>query len=129
MSEVPQNDWLERLSRFNLQFGRFLRDAIGVALIAFAVMSLLAIWKITEGALLTPFASLLTIWFGWGSFIIIAAIGYFGYSLLQQERTSSVQRPAWTEAASVGDLLLWHRKPSARFGARLCSLFSGRFQS
>ena len=86
MSEVPQNDWLERLSRFNLQFGRFLRDAIGVALIAFAVMSLLAIWKITEGALLTPFASLLTIWFGWGSFIIIAAIGYFGYSLLQQER-------------------------------------------
>ena len=49
-------------------------------------MSLLAIWKITEGALLTPFASLLAIWFGWGSFIIIAAIGYFGYSLLQQER-------------------------------------------
>ncbi|NOT05319.1 MAG: DNA translocase FtsK [Anaerolineales bacterium] len=85
MSEVPQNDWLERLSRFNLHFGRFLRDAVGVALIAFAVMSLLAIWKITEGALLTPFASLLALWFGWGSFIIIAAIGYFGYSLLLRD--------------------------------------------
>jgi predicted RNA-binding protein with RPS1 domain len=35
-------DWLERLARFNTQFGRFVRDAFGVALIAFALMSLLA---------------------------------------------------------------------------------------
>ena len=85
MSEVPQNDWLERLARFNLHFGRFLRDAIGVALVAFAIMSLLAIWKITEGTLLTPFASLLKLWFGWGSFIVIFALAYFGSSLLQRD--------------------------------------------
>ena len=85
MSEVPQNDWLERLARFNLHFGRFLRDAIGVALVAFAIMSLLAIWKITDGTLLTPFASLLKLWFGWGSFIVIFALAYFGSSLLQRD--------------------------------------------
>jgi S-DNA-T family DNA segregation ATPase FtsK/SpoIIIE len=85
MSETPQNDLLERLSRFNLHFGRFVRDAIGVALIAFAIMSLLAVWKITEGVLLTPFASLLQLWFGWGSFIIIFGIAYFGTSLLQRD--------------------------------------------
>ncbi len=85
MSETPQNDFLERLSRFNLHFGRFVRDAIGVALIAFAIMSLLAIWKITDGTLLTPFASLLKLWFGWGSFIVIFALAYFGSSLLQRD--------------------------------------------
>ena len=82
---ASQNDWLERLTRFNLHFGRFLRDAIGVTLIAFAVMSLLAVWRITEGALLTPFASILKLWFGWGSFLVLFGIGYFGYSLLQHD--------------------------------------------
>ena len=82
---APQNDWLERLARFNLQFGRFLRDATGVILIAFAVMSLLAAWGITEGALLTPFASLLKLWFGWGSFLVLFGIGYIGYSLLRRD--------------------------------------------
>jgi len=81
----PRNDWLERFARFNLQFGRFVRDAAGVALIAFAVMSLLAVWGITDGALLTPFAKVLTLWFGWGGFLVLFAIGYFGYSLLRRD--------------------------------------------
>ncbi len=84
---VPRNDWLERLSKFNLQFGRFLRDAAGVILIAFAVMSLLAVWKITEGALLTPFANRLVLWFGWGSFLVLFGIGYLGYSFLRRDVT------------------------------------------
>ncbi len=81
----PQNDWLERLSRFNLQFGRFLRDTAGVVLIAFAIMSLLAVWRITEGALITPFANRLVLWFGWGGFLVLFGIGYFGYSLLRRD--------------------------------------------
>jgi S-DNA-T family DNA segregation ATPase FtsK/SpoIIIE len=82
---ASQNDWLERLARLNLHFGRFLRDTAGVLLIAFAVMSLLAVWKITEGILITPFASALKLWFGWGSFLVIFGIGYFGYSLLRRD--------------------------------------------
>lgn len=41
-SEV-RDDWLDRLARFNQHFGRFLRDAVGVLLIAFALMSFLAL--------------------------------------------------------------------------------------
>ncbi|MBC7879678.1 MAG: DNA translocase FtsK [Anaerolineales bacterium] len=81
----PQNDWLERLTRLNLHFGRFLRDSIGVILIAFAVMALLAVWSITEGLLLTPFANILKLWFGWGSFLVLFGIGYLGYSLLRRD--------------------------------------------
>ncbi len=86
--ELPsQNDWLERLARFYLHFGRFLRDAAGVILLAFALMSLLAVWGIANGALLTPFANILSKWFGWGSLIVIFGIGYFGYFLLRREST------------------------------------------
>ncbi|MBK6794756.1 MAG: DNA translocase FtsK [Anaerolineales bacterium] len=83
----PRNDWLERLARFNSQFGRFVRDAAGVALIAFAVMAFLAIWNWTDGVVLTPIASLLRTWFGWGSILILIGIAYLGFSLLQRERT------------------------------------------
>lgn len=78
-------DWLERLSRFNLQFGRFLHDAAGVLLITFAIMSLLAVWEITEGAFITPFAARLLLWFGWGGFLVLLGIGYLGYSLLRRD--------------------------------------------
>jgi DNA segregation ATPase FtsK/SpoIIIE, S-DNA-T family len=82
---VPQNDWLERFTNFSLHFGRFFRDAIGVILIAFAVMSLLAVWSITEGIILTPFANTLKIWFGWGSLLILFGIGYLGYTFLRRD--------------------------------------------
>jgi S-DNA-T family DNA segregation ATPase FtsK/SpoIIIE len=84
----PRNDWLERLARFNTQFGRFVRDAIGVALIAFAVMAFFAIWNWTDGILLTPIASILRTWFGWGSLLILVGIAYLGLSLLQRGQTS-----------------------------------------
>ena len=85
---TSRSDWLERLARFNSQFGRFVRDALGVALIAFAVMAFFAIWNWTDGLLLTPVAAILRTWFGWGSLLILAGVGYLGFSFLQRERTS-----------------------------------------
>lgn len=85
---TPRSDWLERLARFNSQFGRFVRDALGVSLIAFAVMAFFAIWNWTDGFLLTPIAFLLRTWFGWGSLLILVGMIYLGYALLQRERTN-----------------------------------------
>ncbi len=99
-----ENDWLDRLARFNSLFGRYLRDMLGVALVAFALMSLLAILEYVynqtfnlgtqnadpaflSGAVLVFIASWLTLWFGLGSMLIIAGIGYFGYSLLRRDET------------------------------------------
>lgn len=89
MPEHPPSgsDWLDRLARFNTQFGRFLRDALGVTLIAFAFMSLLAVWEFTNGILLTPFSILLRRWFGWGSVLVLFGIGYLGYSLLRRDES------------------------------------------
>ena len=88
-SEV-QDDWLDRLTRFNQHFGRFIREALGVSLIAGALMSLLALGGFTGGILLTPWAGLLSLWFGWGAYLVVIAIGYFGFVVLQRDGVSSI---------------------------------------
>ena len=80
----PRNDWLDRLARFNEHFGRFARDAAGVLLIAFALMSVLALAGFTQGVLLTPWATVLSVQFGWGAYLVAVAIGYSGVALLRR---------------------------------------------
>src|SRR5215212_5217304 len=83
-SEV-RGDWLDRLAGVNQHFGRFLRDAVGVLLIAFALMSILALAGYTQGMLLIPWAALLSLWFGWGSYVIVLAIAYVGFVVLLRD--------------------------------------------
>lgn len=83
-SEV-RDDWLDRLALFNQHFGRFIRDALGVLLIAVALMSVLALGGYTQGILLTPWAELLSLWFGWGAYLVVVAIGYIGFVVLRRD--------------------------------------------
>jgi S-DNA-T family DNA segregation ATPase FtsK/SpoIIIE len=78
------DDWLDRVARFNEHFGRFARDTLGVLLIAAALMTLLALRGYTDGILLTPWANLLSLWFGWGAYLIVIAIAYAGYAFLRR---------------------------------------------
>ena len=80
-----REDWLDRLAHFNEHFGRFVRDALGVILIAAAIMSFLALGGYTRGALLTPWSDVLSLQFGWGAYIVVLAIGYVGLALLRRD--------------------------------------------
>jgi S-DNA-T family DNA segregation ATPase FtsK/SpoIIIE len=80
-----REDWLDRLAQFDQHFGRFVRDALGVFLIAAALMSFLALGGYTNGALLTPWSDLLSLQFGWGSYLVVTAIGYVGIALLRRD--------------------------------------------
>jgi DNA segregation ATPase FtsK/SpoIIIE, S-DNA-T family len=80
--------WLDRLAQFNQHFGRFMRDALGVLLIAIALITLLGLVSYTQGALLTPWVDLLALWFGWGAYLVVFAIGYSGFSLLRRTGAS-----------------------------------------
>ena len=82
-----RDGWLDRLAQFNQHFGRFMGDTLGVVLIALALMSFLALGNYTEGALLSPWADLLSLWFGWGAYLVVVAIGYSGFSLLRRAGT------------------------------------------
>jgi len=95
-SEAPSG-WLDSLASFNQHFGRFVRDIFGVVLIAFAVMTFLALNEYTQGAFLTPWAGLLSLWFGWGSYLVLVGIGYAGFSLLRRGQSSL----SWTRLFAI----------------------------
>ena len=76
--------WLDRLAQFNRHFGRFIRDALGLILIAAALMTLLALQNLTQGLLLTPWIVKLRLGFGWGAYLVVAAVGYAGFALIRR---------------------------------------------
>jgi len=92
--EEPKSDWLDRLARLDLHFGRFARDATGVILLAFSTMTILALAGASQdAALLKPWADLLSLWFGWGSYLVALSIGLIGFSILKREQgTNSISR-------------------------------------
>src|SRR5512135_3049988 len=76
------DDMLERFARFNMHFGRFLRDGLGVLLIAAAIISFLGLLGFTGGLLLTPWSDFLGLWLGWGSFLFLVGAAIGGFALL-----------------------------------------------
>jgi len=79
-----RNEWLDRLASFNRHFGRFVRDTLGVILIAFALITFLSIGGYTEGAFITRWTDLISLWFGVGSYLVVFWIGYGGFALLRR---------------------------------------------
>lgn len=84
--EEPGSDWLDRLMRFNLHFGRFVRDAAGVALLAIAVMTLLGLMGVSKGVVLDFVTENLLYWFGWGSYLVAISIGLAGFVILRWDQ-------------------------------------------
>ncbi len=81
----PSNDLLQRLARFNVHFGRYLRDGAGILLIAGAIISLLGVLGVTGGVLLTPWSSFLSVWFGWGSYLLVAGAVAAGFAVVRRD--------------------------------------------
>ncbi len=81
------DDLLDRFARFNLHFGRFLRDSLGVLLIATAIISLLGLLSFTGGMVLTPWSDFLGLWFGWGSFALLLGFALGGFALIRRAGT------------------------------------------
>ncbi|HSG42129.1 MAG TPA: DNA translocase FtsK [Anaerolineales bacterium] len=78
------NDWLDRFAGFNRHFGRFMRDVFGAILIAFAVITFLSIGGYTEGSFITRWTDFISLWFGWGSYLVVFWVGYGGFALLRR---------------------------------------------
>lgn len=68
------------------RFQRFAWDIVGVFVLAFALMTFLALLlpELTQGALLVWWAEFLWLWFGWGGLWIVILIGLLGLLLLRR---------------------------------------------
>ncbi len=82
--EPVRPDFVDWLQRAQTHFGRFSFDTGGVLLLAFALMTLLALTGLTGGDLLTPWAFTLKRWLGaWGSAFVVLTLGVLGLVLLR----------------------------------------------
>ena len=77
-------DILDRLATINTHFGRFTNDIGGVFFLAFALITLLALFGLTHGNLLDIWIGLLKMWFGWGSYLIVVSLGMIGLLMLRR---------------------------------------------
>ena len=73
----------QKIKNFITQFRRFGWDLVGLLLILVAILSLLAFFGVSKGALITPWISLITRYFGWGSFFAICMVGLTGAAALR----------------------------------------------
>jgi S-DNA-T family DNA segregation ATPase FtsK/SpoIIIE len=77
---------VDRLTRFETHFGRFLWDILGVLLLAVALMTLLGIFGLSTGTLLRQWIVLLEKWLGWGSVLVVVAFGAGGLMAFRRSR-------------------------------------------
>ena len=76
----------DRIIKIWLRFERFAWDALGIFLIALSLMTLVALLmpSLTQGALLMGWTNLLRRWFGWGSLMIVAVLGFAGLMVIRR---------------------------------------------
>ncbi|HEY9077609.1 MAG TPA: DNA translocase FtsK [Anaerolineaceae bacterium] len=65
-----------------LRLGRFGWEVLGMALLAFALMTLLGLVGLTKGTFISYWAAFIRRWFGWGSPILVLGIAALGMKLL-----------------------------------------------
>jgi len=74
------------LLRLNLHFGRFARDATGVILVGTCADDAVALAGVSREPYFTPLVDLLSVWFGWGSYLVVVSIGLAGLALLRRDQ-------------------------------------------
>jgi DNA segregation ATPase FtsK/SpoIIIE, S-DNA-T family len=115
-ASTPQQDPQGLSASLLVRLQRFLWDIGGVVVLAFALMTLLALAlpDLTRGVLLSWWARFLWIWFGWGALWIVLAIGVVGYLILRQRHakvSTTAVKISWgrlfaLEAAAITSLAL-----------------------
>ena len=75
------------------RFQRLTFDIAGVLTLSLALMTLLALLKLTGGTLLTWWASLLQSFLGWGSLLVVLLATFVGLLLIRQNREDLAKIP------------------------------------
>jgi S-DNA-T family DNA segregation ATPase FtsK/SpoIIIE len=93
-SSDNQPSWLDISLRFLTHFQSFVWDIAGVAALAFALMTFLALFGLTGGVILTWWSGFLLRWLGWGSISVVLISGVAGL-LLFRRRVNEFMAVRW----------------------------------
>jgi S-DNA-T family DNA segregation ATPase FtsK/SpoIIIE len=91
------NSWLDRSLRLASRFERFFWDIGGVVMLAFGLMTFLALLfpGLTRGIVITWWATSLQFWLGWGSVWVISAVSVLGLWMLRRGQIEDMGRIPW----------------------------------
>lgn len=79
------NKSLDSVVYLSTHYGRFARDVLGILMIFGSLLTLFALFGLTGGVLILPWANFLQHWFGWGAVLIDISIGIVGYFILKRK--------------------------------------------
>jgi S-DNA-T family DNA segregation ATPase FtsK/SpoIIIE len=82
LNEKRGSGLLENAADYWLRMDRFIGDISGVVLILFSVITLLGLFNLTKGTLINPWVILLRQWLGWGSYLFVIVLGWFGVLII-----------------------------------------------
>jgi DNA segregation ATPase FtsK/SpoIIIE, S-DNA-T family len=85
--QAPKDDdahWLDKIGNLWLHFDRFGWDILGIILITVTLLTLLALFGLTTGAFISPWAIFLKRWTGWGSYLVTISLGMLGLIALRK---------------------------------------------
>jgi S-DNA-T family DNA segregation ATPase FtsK/SpoIIIE len=117
--EPPRSDLVDWLQGAQTHFGRYTVDATGVMLFAFGVMTLLALFSLTdEGTLLNAWKLTLRRWMGWGAYFLVIASCLGGLMVLRK-RIQPEERVRWGRIIAL--------ELAAFFSMALFALLGGLF--
>jgi S-DNA-T family DNA segregation ATPase FtsK/SpoIIIE len=74
--------WLDTLAGFSLRFDRFIRDVVGLVLIASAILLLFGLLDLSKGSVITPWANFVRRWLGWGAYGFVGLLTLGGVMCL-----------------------------------------------
>ena len=73
-----RSSWSDRLKNFFHHFHGYGWDLLGTFLILIVILTILGLTGFSQGVLITPWCNLLAHWLGWGKYLFIGLIAYFG---------------------------------------------------
>lgn len=116
--DAPETGRAELGLRLLARFRRFLGDIGGVALLAFAFMSLIALlFPNLSGGALKWWVGALETWFGWGWTWVLSALTVIGLWMLFHQETGRLPRVHWAKVLAL--------ELAALSSIALLSLFNG----
>src|SRR3990172_11930669 len=88
VAQQPPSGGLARLRNFRLNLGSYVAEAVGMVLLAGALLTLLGLLGLTAGNILSPLINLLRRWLGWGAILVVLTLASAGWRLLISRRTA-----------------------------------------